>query len=279
MGIAGDASLRWPRVYLVIGVVALAVLGVGLSALPGLGSPARQVSFDVVMLAIPLVLAATLHAASPASFWARRMTITRGRAALWIFLGSTAGGMAAAVYVVAFDVHGRTWLTGEHPRGGAAVVLGVCAVTLAPVAEEVFWRGLVHRALRVHLAMWPAVAVSSTMFGLAHWFGGDDFSTVVPRIFYGALLALLLERTHSLYPGIVAHAYINVAVLDLFVPSLAAPAFFVVLIALIAAVATSVHDPRRKKFQSHDDSDAGAAALRARAARQRAHDSGRLGTW
>ncbi|HEX7297710.1 MAG TPA: type II CAAX endopeptidase family protein [Solirubrobacteraceae bacterium] len=278
MAMAGDPTLRWSFVYLIGGVVGLAVLGLAISVAPGLDWVTRQEAFDLVMLGLPVALAATLHAASPQSFWARRMTITRGRAALWIFLGSIAATMAGALYETALGVHGRTWLNDEHPHGTAALVLGVSAVTLVPVAEEVFWRGFVHRALRVHLGMWLAVAVSSTLFGLAHWVGGDDFSTVLPRIFYGILLALLLERTRSLYPGIVAHAYINLTVLGLFAPSLALVASLVLLVALVAAIATSVRDPRRKRLRPYDP-DRAAAALRARAARQHAHNSGRLGTW
>lgn len=273
---AADQQVRWPLLYLPAGLGLLVALGVGLGAVPGLDDVARQIAFDVTLLGLPLAMVARLHAPIRAVLCVHPMTITRGRAAWWIFLGSVAAATAGAVYVTAFDVHGRTWITAEHPHRPGAIVLGVSAVTLVPVAEEAFWRGFVHRSLRARLGIWVAITCSSTMFGLAHWLGGDGFSTVPPRVFYGALLALLLERTGSLYPGIVAHAYINLAVLDHFAPSLTTPAVVIMVVALIVAIVTSVNDPRRKRRQGIDQA---AAAPRAATARRQAHNSGRLGTW
>jgi membrane protease YdiL (CAAX protease family) len=149
-------------------------------------------------------------------------------------------------------------------------------VTLVPIAEELFYRGFVHRALRTRLALWPAVGLSSTIFGLAHWVGGDDLSTVPPRIFYGIVLALLLERTGSLYPGIVAHAYANIPALALFVPSATGPALLLLGIALIVAVAISVNDDRRKNPRLSRASPV-EAAMRDQALPLHTRASGRLG--
>ena len=270
---------RWPISFALVGCVAVTLIGKALSLAFGVDRAWVQVLFDLSMVAVPMALAVRLAASWREVFAVRRMRITPGRAALWIFLGTVAASLAGVVYIAAFDVHGHTWITDEHPHGVDAVIYGVTAVTLVPIAEEILFRGLVHRALRTRLALWPAVALSSTVFGLAHWVGGDDFSTVAPRIFYGVLLALLLERTGSLYPGMVAHAYINLTVLDLFVPSLAAPAALVLIVALIAAIAVSVRDPRRKKYSRTAHPARAEAALRTVAAREHAHRVGRLGTW
>jgi membrane protease YdiL (CAAX protease family) len=154
--------------------------------------------------------------------------------------------------------------------------MGLCAVTLVPVAEELFFRGFLHRALRTRLAMWPAVALSSTLFGLAHWVGGDDLSTVPPRIFYGIMLALLLERTGSLYPGIVAHAYVNVGLLDLFAPAAQMVGLAVFVLGLIVAVAVSVNDDRRKNPRIGRASPA-ERAMREQAFSRHTRATGRLG--
>jgi membrane protease YdiL (CAAX protease family) len=260
-------------------IAALIAVDVALSAGHWIDRATRQVVFDTAMIALPVGLAIGMRASMREALCVRRMSVTPGRAALWIFLGSAAATLAGIFYVVAFNVRGHTWLTSLRPHGTQAVVLGVAAVTIVPIAEEVFWRGMIHRALRVRMTMWPAVAISSTAFGLVHSVGGDDFSTVPPRIFYGVLLALLLEWSGSLYPGMVAHAYINLTVLDLFVPSLATAATLILLTALVVVVAVSVNDPRRKKAQQPASHDAGETALRTAAARERAHQAGRLGTW
>jgi membrane protease YdiL (CAAX protease family) len=263
---------QWPLGYVPVGVAAIYALRLLLDALPGLSPAAAQVVFDVLVIAVPVGLAAAAHAARPRMFGARRMRITPGRAALWIFLGSVLTTIASAIYIVAFDVNGHLWITDQSPSGTQAVVLGVTAVTLVPVAEEVFWRGFVHRALRTHLPLWPAVALSASLFGLAHWVAGDDFSTVAPRVFYGVLLALLLERTGSLYPGIVAHAYVNVPLFAFFVPSVAWLPPLILLVALIVAVAVSVDDERRKHPRTGPQVRLGERAMGAHA-----HARGRLG--
>jgi membrane protease YdiL (CAAX protease family) len=263
---------QWPLWYVPVGVAAIYALRFLLDALPGLSMAARQVVFDLLLLAVTAGLAATLHAASPRTFGARRMRITPGRAALWIFVGSALVAIANAIYIVAFDVNGHVWITDQSPSGRQAVVLGVTAITLVPVAEEAFWRGFVHQALRTRLALWPAVALSSSLFGLAHWVSGDDLSTVPPRVFYGVLLALLLERTGSLYPGIVAHAYANVPLFAFFVPSLAWLPPLMLFVALILAVAVSVDDERRKRPRTGPQ-----ARLGERAISDSAHARGRLG--
>jgi hypothetical protein len=79
-----------------------------------------------VGVGVVLVLAATIEQRSPRFFGLRRMTITRGRAALWIFLGSLLAGVAGGVYELVFDDHGRVWIFSDRPHGTQAVVVG-CA--------------------------------------------------------------------------------------------------------------------------------------------------------
>jgi membrane protease YdiL (CAAX protease family) len=135
----------------------------------------------------------------------------------------------------------------------------------------------VHRALRTRLALWPAIGLSSTIFGLAHWGSGDDLSTVVPRIFAGMMLALLLERTGSLYPGIVAHAYVDAGVLGLYVPSVQPLILLVLVLALTVAVAVSVDDDRRKKHGRPGPIARAQAGSRERGLQDRVRATGRLG--
>lgn len=85
--------------------------------------------------------------------------------------------------------------------------LALPIVVMAPVVEEVLFRGLLYRYLRgrfgrrrVGLVM--AVVVSAAIFGVLH--------VVVPPIFVmGLVLAGFAERFDSLYPGMVLHAVNN----------------------------------------------------------------------
>ncbi len=91
--------------------------------------------------------------------------------------------------------------------GADVLWLALPIAVVAPVVEEVLFRGLLYRYLRgrfgrrrVGLVM--AVIVSAAIFGVLH--------VVVPPIFVmGLVLAALAERYDSLLPGIVLHATNN----------------------------------------------------------------------
>jgi membrane protease YdiL (CAAX protease family) len=90
----------------------------------------------------------------------------------------------------------------------AAIVGGILIVVLAPISEEIFFRGFFFGALRTRLTLWPAAAISATIFGLLHLSSGD-LSVVPPLIVLGLLLAWLYEYNGSLGPPIMLHMINN----------------------------------------------------------------------
>jgi len=83
-----------------------------------------------------------------------------------------------------------------------ALVLGS---VVAPTAEEVLFRGYLYAGLRERWGVATAVLLSSLLFSLVHGILG-----VVPPIFVmGAILALIYERTESLWPSIALHGAVN----------------------------------------------------------------------
>jgi membrane protease YdiL (CAAX protease family) len=93
-----------------------------------------------------------------------------------------------------------------HSVGTVAVLLLFLAVG-APLVEELFFRGLLFRALLGRTPVPVAVVVSAILFALAHFeavqFGG--------LAVFGVVLAVLAWRTGRLMPGIGAHAAFNLA--------------------------------------------------------------------
>ncbi|MGH2981799.1 MAG: lysostaphin resistance A-like protein, partial [Solirubrobacterales bacterium] len=89
----------------------------------------------------------------------------------------------------------------------AAVAVVLLIVGIAPVAEEVFFRGMLFGGLRRRLPTIAAALISAAVFGALH--APTGVSTVPPLIAFGFVLALLYERTGSLGPPIVAHAINN----------------------------------------------------------------------
>lgn len=90
-----------------------------------------------------------------------------------------------------------------------ALVLG--AVAVAPVAEELLYRGMLFTAFRRRLALWPALGLSGLVFGMSHWETTLEGSLLVLLIVVplGMFLAWLYERTGTLLVPILAHATFN----------------------------------------------------------------------
>lgn len=82
---------------------------------------------------------------------------------------------------------------------------GLAALLIAPVTEEIFFRGFVFGGLRQQLGLWGAALLSGLFFGSIHL----DPGTLIPVAFLGTLLAYLYNRTQSLYPCILLHVLNN----------------------------------------------------------------------
>ncbi|MCC7360425.1 MAG: CPBP family intramembrane metalloprotease [Anaerolineales bacterium] len=86
----------------------------------------------------------------------------------------------------------------------ALTLLG--AGLLVPLAEELYFRGLLHGWLAERLSLWPRVLFSSALFALGHF---DNAGVAASSFILGALCALALERSRSLWLPILIHAVNN----------------------------------------------------------------------
>ena len=103
---------------------------------------------------------------------------------------------------------------GESALLFAAAVLVVCVV--APIAEEIFFRGYFFTALRTSMSFVAAAVITGLVFGAIHipnFFGGSATNELIAGVIalsvFGGALCLLYVRTGSLYPCIGAHAINN----------------------------------------------------------------------
>src|SRR5918999_6314066 len=90
----------------------------------------------------------------------------------------------------------------------ALIAAAVLVCVLAPIAEELFFRGFCFTALRRSLGMLPAAVLTGIIFGAIH-LGGTDIEFIVPLMVFGFFLCLLYVWTDSLLPCIVLHALNN----------------------------------------------------------------------
>jgi len=78
-------------------------------------------------------------------------------------------------------------------------------VVIAPIAEEILFRGYLFGKLRQHVPLWIAIIITSLAFGLAHgaWNVGIDVFAL------SIVLCLLRVVSKSLWPSIMLHMLKN----------------------------------------------------------------------
>ena len=85
-----------------------------------------------------------------------------------------------------------------NPGIGIAIVAVLSIVVLAPIAEELFFRGFFFAGLRSRWSLWPSALLSGAIFGLVHAPTGP--TAAIPLAGLGVGLAWLYNKTGSLYP-------------------------------------------------------------------------------
>jgi membrane protease YdiL (CAAX protease family) len=90
-----------------------------------------------------------------------------------------------------------------NPGIGIAVAAVLAIVVLAPVAEEIFFRGFFFAGLRSRWSLWPSALLSGAIFGLVHAPTGP--TAAIPLAGLGVGLAWLYNKTGSLWPSMLAH--------------------------------------------------------------------------
>lgn len=210
-------------------LVAVILLGGLLGTLPGLGLLPAEVG-EALFLPLSLgVLGLT------AAIWvrvrypgaARRLTgPARARAAdvlAAVGFGLAAYlvinvGLGAALQLLAEVADADLPTVQQEFRDAArdrqmAPYFAVGAVLFAPVAEEIFFRGMLFQALRRHLGVWAGAIVSAGAFSLSHvnWGSPLQANLLVFVVIFplGVFLAWLFHRRGTLVVPILVHAIFN----------------------------------------------------------------------
>lgn len=93
----------------------------------------------------------------------------------------------------------------DKAQGAGVLLLVLVVVVMAPLAEEVFFRGMLQRTLGRVVPVWPAMLVTSVLFGVSHF-----QALQLPALAaFGLVLSLLVHRGGRLGPAIWAHVGFN----------------------------------------------------------------------
>ena len=121
--------------------------------------------------------------------------------------------LESAFQRLGFDMNGQDRLLMEplkHAPLGVVLAMAFAGTFVAPVVEELFFRGYIFRALAVRKGVGPAYVISAAIFALYHLSGGSDLLPITPVLFViGLLLCFAYRRTGNLLADITAHAVNN----------------------------------------------------------------------
>lgn len=198
-------------------VAALALLGYASRA--GGGKPPRDAVYQystavggIVQYAVILALVLAIARPRWELFALRRPSSYRRLlpAALLAFAAVYATSAIVSAYANPGREQGLTPTRWEPGRAAPFVVNFLVFVALAPVVEELTFRGLGY-ALLEPLGQLTAILWIGVAFGLAH--GLIEGLPIL--IVFGSALAYLRARTDSVYPGMVVHGAFNAIALVL----------------------------------------------------------------
>jgi len=221
------AEDRWPPWFgpaaLVIGLVAGVIGGViaviliqgGTATAGGNLSPAATdiatVIQDLGFVGAALFLAARTGPVRPEQFG------LHGPRSWWRALGVLLA--AAVAFIVISDVYfsvlhqsgqEKEFVKEIGGNAGTVSVLAVCLLVsvIAPVCEEILFRGFIFRALCNARGPWPAAIVTGILFGIVHGLSAPAVD-LLPLALLGFLLCVVYWRTGSIYLTILMHSINN----------------------------------------------------------------------
>ncbi len=227
----GAAPLpSWPLwtafVALLGGFIGGSVLGgivYGVADANGHDPANAPIGYDLLanlLLQASLVASAVIFArlggrVSAAAFGLRAVHV--GRALLWMVAGYVTYVVLSGIWLTISGADDAsddiTTRLQDDPSTATVAGLAVFAVVLAPIVEEVFFRGFVFTAMRSKLNVAWAALISGVMFGAVHAFG-SPWQFLVPLSLLGVVLCLIYWKTGSLYPCIALHALNNCVALS-----------------------------------------------------------------
>lgn len=220
-----ERAPQWPAWFAVAGFAVgitgtLLLVGIGgaILGIDGKGSetPAFVVLATFVQAAV-FVATAALFAGfvSRPRPWHFGLRGTR----LWRALGWAAGGIVAfyvvtAVYSALVPTDAKQGVTedlGADDGTLGLIVAGLMVMIVAPVAEEIFFRGFFFRALRSRFTIVGAAAIDGLLFGTIHYSGdgADGLLLLPPLALLGFIFCIVYENTGSLFPVIGMHVFNN----------------------------------------------------------------------
>ncbi len=83
----------------------------------------------------------------------------------------------------------------------------VLAVIIVPIAEEIFFRGYIYRALRNKYSYKLSIIICAVIFAIMHF----RYREFIPLFVIGVIFTYMYEKSRNIYVPIVAHTLLQIA--------------------------------------------------------------------
>lgn len=84
-------------------------------------------------------------------------------------------------------------------------LLAFCGIVIAPIIEEILFRGCIYRFLKGKTSLLKAQLLSATLFALLH----ANLHSFLPLVFIGFILARIYESSGNIKQSILFHGFFN----------------------------------------------------------------------
>ena len=114
-----------------------------------------------------------------------------------------------------FKIDHSSFLMAAGPGFGdpISLFLGfIAAVFIAPVAEELMFRGVLFNRLKIRIGAPFAIVVSSLIFGSLHFYGSTPLLHVITASIFGMLMCVFFMRHDNILMNIAVHFLGNLLV-------------------------------------------------------------------
>ncbi|MDD2402156.1 MAG: CPBP family intramembrane metalloprotease [Clostridia bacterium] len=133
------------------------------------------------------------------------LTMGISQGILLFFTVTIVGTIISWFFPIEVELQNVTEILSTAQNGYERVLCVLIAAVIAPVSEELYFRGFLYPAVKKIIGKIPAVILTSASFGVLHF----DIIRFIPIMLGGVWLNMLYIRTESLYTSMIAHSVWN----------------------------------------------------------------------
>ena len=174
--------------------------------------PGVIVSLSEVLLLLPVVtLALVQYRVGWATLGLRNFKAQAVGIGCGLMVAFYAFNLCYSIILALFKLRVQTDIVPLISKLPSPVWFFIGGALVAPLVEEILFRGFIFGGLRGRYGFWKAAVISAVVFGAVHL----QLTAFLPITLLGLIFAFLYERSQSIWPSILMHFLTNACSLSL----------------------------------------------------------------